>query len=556
MKDFRKSCVYQIYPKSFLDTTGDGVGDLNGVTEKLDYLKLLGVDYLWLTPFFVSPQNDNGYDIEDYYRIDPRFGTMEDLDRLIKEASDRDIGLMFDMVFNHTSTRHEWFLRALQGEEKYQEYYIFRNGKNGGVPTNWQSKFGGSAWEYSEETGKYYLHLYDRTQADLNWENPRVREEIREILLFWKKKGIRGFRFDVINLISKPAVFEDDTGGDGRRFYTDGPKIHEYLKEMVKGAGLDAEDIITVGEMSSTTMDHCLRYTNPEEKQLKMCFNFHHLKADYRDGDKWSLMPYDFSMLKNIFHSWQTGMAEGNGWNAVFWCNHDQPRAVSRFGDDRTYRVQSAKMLATAIHGMRGTPYIYQGEEIGMTNAYFRSIDQYRDVESLHYFDILKEKGVAEAEIYEILRQRSRDNGRTPMQWNGGHEAGFTSGRPWIEVNENYRQIHVEASLADEDSIFHYYRKLVALRKEYEVISEGDYEPLLETHEGIFAYRRRLGGKEALVLTNFTKMEQSAPAEELGLEETDWKRYVKLIENDGIVIENDRIVLAPYGAVMLYGTLE
>lgn len=557
MKDFRKSCVYQIYPKSFLDTTGDGFGDLNGVTEKLDYLKLLGVDYVWLTPFFVSPQNDNGYDIEDYYRIDPRFGTMEDLDHLIQEASDRDIGLMFDMVFNHTSTRHEWFLRAVRGEEEYQDYYIFREGKEGGPPTNWQSKFGGNAWEYCDSVGKYYLHLFDKTQADLNWENPKVRAEIRDILQFWKKKGIRGFRFDVINLISKPDIFEDDTEGDGRRFYTDGPRIHEYLREMVEGAGLDADDIITVGEMSSTTMDHCLRYTNPDEKQLKMCFNFHHLKVDYKDGDKWSLMPCDFDGLKNIFHTWQTGMAKGNGWNAVFWCNHDQPRAVSRFGNDKEYRVQSAKMLATVIHGMRGTPYIYQGEEIGMTNAYFESIGQYRDVESLHYYDILKEEGMPEAEIYEILRQRSRDNSRTPMQWSDGENGGFTSGTPWIGVNENCREIHAEGCLKAETSIFYYYKKLVALRKEYEVISEGSYGPVLEEREGIFAYRRELGEEEMVLLANFTEIEQVITAEELengrkNMPDADLRSFTRLIENDGIVVEADRIKLAPYGVVMLY----
>lgn len=561
MKDFRKSCVYQIYPKSFLDTTGDGFGDLNGVTEKLDYLKLLGVDYVWLTPFFVSPQNDNGYDIEDYYRIDPRFGTMEDLERLIQEASGRDIGLMFDMVFNHTSTRHEWFRRALRGEEEYQDYYIFREGKADGPPTNWQSKFGGNAWEYCQPVGKYYLHLFDKTQADLNWDNPKVREEIRNILLFWKKRGIRGFRFDVINLISKPDIFEDDTEGDGRRFYTDGPRIHEYLKEMVEGAGLDADDIVTVGEMSSTTMDHCLLYTNPAEKQLKMCFNFHHLKVDYRDGDKWSLMPCDFAKLKDIFHTWQAGMAEGNGWNAVFWCNHDQPRAVSRFGNDREYRVQSAKMLASVIHGMRGTPYIYQGEEIGMTNAYFDSVDQYRDVESLHYYDILKARGVPEAEIYEILRQRSRDNSRTPMQWSEGENAGFTSGIPWIGVNENCREIHADGCLKDETSIFYYYKKLVALRKEYEVISEGSYGPVLEEREGIFAYRRELGEEEMVLLANFTEIEQVITAEELengrkNMPAADLRRFTRLIENDGIVVEAGRIVLPPYGAVMLYHSRE
>lgn len=549
--DFKKSCVYQIYPKSFQDTTGSGFGDLNGVTEHLDYLKELGVDYLWLTPFFVSPQNDNGYDIEDYYSIDPMFGTMEDLDRLIREAADRGIGLMFDMVFNHTSTRHEWFLRALRGEEEYQDYYIFRKGDQGIVPTNWQSKFGGSAWEYVPELGKYYLHLFDRTQADLNWDNPKVRKEIQKILLFWKKKGIRGFRFDVINLISKPEFFEDDDEGDGRRFYTDGPRVHEYLREMVRDTGLYEDDIITVGEMSSTTIHHCVQYTSPEERQLKMCFNFHHLKVDYKDGDKWSLMPYDFRALKKIFHTWQTGMAEGNGWNAVFWCNHDQPRAVSRFGDDGRYRKQSAKMLATAIHGMRGTPYIYQGEEIGMTNANFVSKDQYRDVESLNHFDILKEKGVPEAEIYEILRQRSRDNGRTPMQWDGGENAGFTNGTPWIGINGNYGEINVSESLADENSIFHYYQKLVRLRKERPVISEGDYEPVLEGHEGILGYRRTYEGETLIVLANFTDREQTAAAGEAGMPK-DFTGYEVLIANDGLCREENLVRLAPYGAVMLW----
>lgn len=557
MKDFKKSCVYQIYPKSFCDTTGNGFGDLNGVTEKLDYLKELGVDYLWLTPFFVSPQNDNGYDIADYYHIDPLFGTMGDLDRLILEADRRGMGLMFDMVFNHTSTSHEWFVRALKGEKEYQEYYIFRNGKKGAPPTNWQSKFGGSAWEYAEELGQYYLHLFDRTQADLNWENPKVREEIKKILLFWKKKGIKGFRFDVINLISKPAYFEDDDEGDGRKFYTDGPRVHEYLKEMVQDTGLYEDDIVTVGEMSSTTIHHCIQYTKPEERQLKMCFNFHHLKVDYKDGDKWSLMPYDFMALKKIFHTWQTGMAEGNGWNAVFWCNHDQPRAVSRFGDDKRYRKQSAKMLATAIHGMRGTPYIYQGEELGMTNAYFSSTEQYRDVESLHYFDILKEKGLGEDEIYEILRQRSRDNSRTPMQWTAGEHAGFTGGKPWIGVNENHTEINAGECLKDPDSIFYYYQKLVRLRKEYEVISGGGYEPVLADHEAVFGYTRRYRDEVLVVLANFTDRNQVVTAEDAGLREemvsgSVLSDYKVLIANDGVELEPSGVRLAPYGAVMLW----
>lgn len=547
MENFKKSCVYQIYPKSFRDSNGDGIGDLKGVLEKLDYLKKLGVDYLWLTPFFLSPQNDNGYDIKDYCRIDPLFGTMEDLEKLVTKAKELGIGMMLDMVFNHTSTSHEWFQKALKGDKKFQDYYFFVEGDPENPPTNWQSKFGGSAWEYSEEAGKYYLHLFDKTQADLNWENPLVREEIKKVIRFWKGKGIRGFRFDVINLVSKPSSWEDDEEGDGRRFYTDGPRIHEYLREIVLDTGLDEDGIITVGEMSSTTIDHCLRYTNPQEKQLKMCFNFHHLKVDYQGGDKWSLMPYDFKKLKKIFHTWQTQMDQGDGWNAVFWCNHDQPRAVSRFGDDGENRKQTAKMLATVIHGMRGTPYIYQGEEIGMTNAYFTHISQYRDVESLHYFDILKEQGREEAEIYGILMERSRDNSRTPMQWEAEEQAGFTLGTPWIEVNKNCEEINVRESLADPDSIFYYYQKLIELRKRYNVISEGNYEPVLLKQEGIFAYKRSWQKETLLVFANFTGKSQEIEGNET------MEGWEILLSNYRLQsIHGKKLVLAPFGAVMLY----
>ncbi len=547
MKNFKKSCVYQIYPKSFKDSNGDGIGDLNGVIEKLDYLKMLGVDYLWLTPFFLSPQKDNGYDIEDYCRIDPLFGTMEDFENLIAEAASRDMGLMLDMVFNHTSTSHEWFKKALNGDKDYQDYYFFKEGKTGNPPTNWQSKFGGSAWEYEEGLKKYYLHLFDRTQADLNWENPLVREEIKKVIRFWKEKGVRGFRFDVINLVSKPAAWEDDEEGDGRRFYTDGPRIHQYLREIVEDTELDSEEIITVGEMSSTTIDHCIRYTNPEEKQLKMCFNFHHLKVDYKDGDKWSLMPPDLGKLGKIFHTWQTGMADGNGWNAVFWCNHDQPRAVSRFGDDGRYRKQSAKMLAAVIHGMRGTPFIYQGEEIGMTNAYFTHISQYLDVESLHYFKILKEQGRKTEDIYRILRERSRDNSRTPMQWEAGGQAGFTTGSPWISINRNCEVINVEESLIDPDSIFCFYQKLIELRKQYDVISQGSYEPVFTEKEGIFAYKRIFHGEKLLVLAEFKGLHREVEVFD------DLDSFNILLSNyDDIKINGKKVFLKPFGVVMLH----
>ena len=415
MTDFNHKTVYQIYPKSFCDKNGDGFGDIRGVIEKLDYLQELGVDYLWLTPFFISPQRDNGYDVADYRNIDPKFGTLEDVEELIAQSAHRGMGIMLDMVFNHTSTEHEWFRKALAGEKKYQDYYIFKEGDPDKFPTNWQSKFGGPAWEYVPNLKKWYLHLFDVTQADLNWDNPEVREELKEIIRFWKEKGVKGFRFDVVNLISKPEKMEDDWIGDGRRFYSDGPHVHEYLKELVRDTGI--EDMVTVGEMSSTSLEHCIRYSAPEEKELSMCFNFHHLKVDYKDGNKWALMEPDYEKLKELFETWQMGMQEGNGWNAVFWCNHDQPRIVSRFGDEDWYWKESAKMLAGMIHLMRGTPYIYQGEEIGMLNAHYSSVHQYRDVESLNYYEILREEGKTEAEALEILAARSRDNGRTPMQW-------------------------------------------------------------------------------------------------------------------------------------------
>lgn len=509
MESLKDKVVYQIYPKSFRDSDGDGCGDLRGIIEKLDYLKWLGVDYVWSTPFFLSPQRDNGYDIADYYQVDPAFGTMEDAEELIREAGKRGIGIMFDMVFNHTSTEHEWFKKALAGDREYQDYYIFREGKPENPPTNWESKFGGSAWEYVPSLKKWYLHLFDRTQADLNWENPKVREELKNVIRFWKEKGVRGFRFDVVNLISKPEVFENDERGDGRRFYTDGPHVHEYLKELVRDTEIGG--MITVGEMSSTSIENCIRYTNPQEKELAMCFHFHHLKVDYKDGDKWEIQPADYRKLKELFVSWQEGMEKNGGWEAVFWCNHDQPRAVSRFGDDKKYWKESAKMLAGAIHMMRGTPYIFQGEELGMTNAGYTDISQYRDVESTNYYQIMLERGKTKEEALHILNERSRDNGRTPMQWNGGENAGFTSGRPWISLPDNYKTINVEAEMADEDSILYYYRHLIAIRKEEPAVAEGSIEFIETSDPQILAYRRILGEDEILAIHNFGKEEKAVP---------------------------------------------
>ena len=542
MADFSSKTVYQIYPKSFRDTDGDGLGDLRGVIEKLDYLQDLGVDYLWLTPFFISPQRDNGYDVADYRKINPDFGTMEDLELLIKESQKRGMGLMLDMVFNHTSTEHEWFQKALAGDKKYQNYYLFRDGSADQPPTNWQSKFGGSAWEYVPHLKQWYLHLYDVTQADLNWDNPEVREELKEILWFWKEKGIRAFRFDVINLVSKPERLEDDSEGDGRRFYTDGPHIHEYLKELVCGAGI--EDFVTVGEMSSTSLEHCIRYSSPKEKELSMCFNFHHLKVDYKDGDKWALAAPDYKRLKELFMQWQLGMQTGGGWNALFWCNHDQPRIVSRMGDEGDYWKESAKMLAGMIHLMRGTPYIYQGEEIGMLNAHYSSIGQYRDVESLNYYQILLGKGRTEEEALQILAARSRDNGRTPMQWNGGTYGGVSEAEPWLSLSGAFREeITAEFQKEDPDSILSFYKMLISLRKKRPVIAEGTISFLETGNDRTLAYERALGEDKIAVFCNLGKEEQTVP---IGKAWTGGKLLLENYRERRNAPEAETFVMKPY----------
>ena len=515
MSSFRNSTVYQIYIKSYCDSNGDGIGDLNGIRSRLDYLKSLGIDYIWITPFFKSPMNDNGYDIADYFSVNPMFGTMEDAENLIREADERGIGLMFDMVFNHTSTDHEWFKRALTGDPKYMDYYIFKDPVDGHEPTNWVSKFGGNAWEYVPSLGKYYLHLFDVSQADLNWENPAVREELKNVIRFWKMKGVKGFRFDVVNLISKPDVFEDDHIGDGRRFYTDGPRIHEHLKELVNDTGI--ADMMTVGEMSSTSLDNCVRYANPAERELKMVFSFHHLKVDYKGGDKWALMAPDMKALRDLFKKWQEGMQEGGAWNALFWCNHDQPRAVSRFGDDKNYWKESAKMLAVLTHMMRGTPYIYQGEEIGMTNAGYTSIEEYGDVESINYYKILLEEGKSSEEALHIIGERSRDNGRTPMQWDGSEQAGFTAGTPWLKIPDNHSYINVASEEQDPDSILAFYKMLVQFRKDSEIVADGEIRFLDTETDDVIAYERTLKGEKLTVVCSMRGFDVPAP-ELAGLE--------------------------------------
>ncbi|PFR34090.1 alpha,alpha-phosphotrehalase [Bacillus cereus] len=502
MKDWHKSVVYQIYPKSFNSYYNRETGDIKGVTEKLDYLKELGVDYIWLTPIYQSPQNDNGYDVSDYYSIDPSYGTMEEFEELLAEAKVRNIEIMLDIVVNHSSTEHKWFKEAKEDKNSpYRNYYIWRDEKN-----NWQSKFGGSAWKYDEKTEQYYLHLFDETQADLNWENEKLREEVYDMMRFWLDKGVTGFRLDVINLISKDQCFLNDEGStvtsDGRKYYTDGPRVHEYLQEMNRNV-FAGKDVITVGEMSSTTIDNCIKYSNPERNELSMTFSFHHLKVDYPNGDKWTKAEFDFIKLKEIMSNWQIEMQKGGGWNALFWCNHDQPRIVSRFGDDGKYRNKSAKMLATAMHMLQGTPYIYQGEEIGMTNPKFESIEQYRDVESLNIYDIKLKEGLSKEEIIGILKQKSRDNSRTPMQWNEEMNSGFTTSTPWISAAENFKEINVEKALEDKESVFYHYKKLIELRKTYDVITEGEYAILDKNDPKIWAYTRTTESEVLLVINNF-----------------------------------------------------
>lgn len=511
---WQSAVIYQIYPKSFQDSGARGTGDLKGIMARLDYLKTLGVDALWLTPVYVSPQVDNGYDIADYYAIDPAYGTMADFEGLLAAAHARDIRIVMDIVVNHTSTEHAWFKSALGDKNSpYRDYYIWRDPVDGGVPNNWQSKFGGSAWELDSATGQYYLHLFAREQADLNWENPAVRAEVKKIIHFWAKKGVDGFRLDVINLISKDQAFPNDEIGDGRRFYTDGPRIHEFLQDVSRDV-FASVGAMTVGEMSSTSLEHCQRYGALDGSELSMVFNFHHLKVDYPNGDKWTKAPFDFLELKRIFNHWQSGM-HGKGWSALFWCNHDQPRIVSRFGDEGEHRVVAAKMLASTLHGLQGTPYIYQGEEIGMTNPGYQRIDDYQDVESRNIFAIKQAEGMSEGEILAILGAKSRDNSRTPMQWSAVANAGFTQGTPWLKPAANYSEINAEAALADQHSVFWHYRDLIALRKAHPIFTQGDYQELLTGHPQIWAYARRANGQTLLVVSNFygEQVEFALPAE-------------------------------------------
>ena len=505
---WQQGVIYQIYPKSFQDTTGRGTGDLQGVIKRLDYLQKLGVDAIWLTPFYLSPQVDNGYDVADYCAIDPTYGTMDDFDQLVEAAHQRGIRLILDMVFNHTSTEHSWFKSALDVNSPYRQFYIWRDGTSNALPNNWQSKFGGNAWGWHAESNQYYLHLFAPEQADLNWENEQVRRELKEVCEFWANRGVDGLRLDVVNLVSKDTRFPNDTdGGDGRRFYTDGPRVHEFLQEFSRDVFVP-RGLMTVGEMSSTTLENCQQYGALDGRELSMTFNFHHLKVDYPGGEKWTLAKPDYIALKSLFNYWQQGM-HNVAWNALFWCNHDQPRIVSRFGDEGELRVTSAKMLAMVLHGMQGTPYIYQGEELGMTNPHFSRIEEYRDVESLNIFAKRSAEGDASQDLLAILASKSRDNSRTPMQWNAGKHAGFTTGTPWIDVSHNYPEINAAAALEDPDSVFYTYQQLIALRKAQGIFTHGDYHDCLPEHPSLWCYRRQWNGQTLVVAANLSSQQQS-----------------------------------------------
>ncbi|AYA41723.1 alpha,alpha-phosphotrehalase [Xenorhabdus nematophila] len=496
------SVIYQIYPKSFQDSTGSGTGDINGITQRLDYLQKLGVDAIWITPFYPSPQVDNGYDVADYCDINPDYGSMADFDHLVQNAHQRGIRIILDMVFNHTSTQHPWFQAAQDIHNPYRQFYIWRDGSEGSLPNNWKSKFGGNAWQWHAESQQYYLHLFAAEQADLNWEHEPVRAELKKICEFWADRGVDGLRLDVVNLVSKQQDFPDDDRGDGRRFYTDGPRIHEFLQEMSRDV-LQPKGLMTVGEMSSTRLEHCQRYSALDGTSLSMTFNFHHLKVDYPNGEKWTRAKPDYIELKKIFSTWQQGMHQ-KAWSALFWCNHDQPRIVSRFGDEHQYHKTSAKMLAMLLHGMQGTPYIYQGEELGMTNPHFARIEDYRDIESLNMYQKHLEKDMQPDEILAILAQKSRDNSRTPMQWDSSANAGFTTGTPWITPCSNYPEINTEAALQDKDSVFYCYHDLIRLRKQHPILTYGDYQDLLPEHPSLWCYLRRWQDQHLLVIANLS----------------------------------------------------
>ena len=551
-KWWKESVVYQIYPRSFKDSNGDGIGDINGITSKLDYLKELGIDVIWLSPVYKSPNDDNGYDISDYRNIMDEFGTMEDFDKLLNEAHKRNIKILMDLVVNHTSDEHKWFVESRKSRDnKYRDYYIWREGKDGKEPNNWGSIFGGSAWQYDENTNMYYLHLFSKKQPDLNWENETVRNEIYDMMKWWLDKGIDGFRMDVISMISKDQKFPDGKNGDFGPYSIHGPRVHEFLKEMNKEV-LSKYDIMTVGETAGVTIDEAKKYAGFDSNELNMVFQFEHMDLDNNKDYKWNDEPVKLTKLKEVMGKWQTEL-EGEAWNSLFWNNHDQPRVVSRFGNDSDeYREVSAKMLGTCLHMMKGTPYIYQGEELGMTNIYFNSIDEYNDIESINAYNELVGSGkVSKEKMMSYLRYKSRDNARTPMQWSDDENAGFTTGKPWMTINPNYVKINAQNEVSDSNSVFNYYKKLIKLRKENDIIVYGNYKPILEESEEIFAYIRELENKKLLVLCNFTKNVTSAeiPA---GLLNKDAKLLISNYSCEDLDKNSKDIKLKAYEARVYY----
>ncbi|HEX0982255.1 TPA: alpha,alpha-phosphotrehalase [Streptococcus pneumoniae] len=531
--------VYQIYPKSYKDTTENGIGDFRGIIGKIPYLAKLGVDMVWLNPFYPSPQRDNGYDISDYMAVDPLFGDMADFEEMVCIGKEHKIDFMLDMVLNHCSTEHEWFQKALAGDKYYQDFFFIQD-----QPTDWQSKFGGSAWAPFGDTGKYYLHLFDETQADLNWRNPNVRKELFKGVNFWRDKGVKGFRFDVINLIGKDEVSVDCPENEGKPAYTDKPIVHNYLRMMNQATFGSDDSFMTVGEMSSTTMENCVLYSSPDRQELSMTFNFHHLKVDYKDGQKWTLAPFDFEELKSLYHSWGKEMSDKDGWSALFWNNHDQPRALNRFVDIQNFRKEGATMLAASIHLSRGTPYIYMGEEIGMIDPDYDSMADYVDVESLNAYQMLLEEGKSQQEAFQIIQAKSRDNSRIPMQWDASENAGFSTGTPWLKAGKSYKYINVENEI--QGPIFTFYQDLIRLRKEMPIISEGSYKPAFEDSKQVYAFERQFEDQKLLVLNNFyaKEVEIDLPA---------------VYQNGQILISNyedaevsEKILLKPYQTLAIY----
>lgn len=544
-KKWWKECVvYQIYPRSFKDSNGDGIGDLKGIIEKLDYLNYLGIDVIWLSPVYKSPNDDNGYDISDYQNIMDEFGTMKDFDELLRECHKRNIKIMMDLVVNHTSDEHSWFMESKKSKNnEYRDYYVWKEGINGQPPNNWGSVFSGPAWQYDEETQMYYLHLFSKKQPDLNWENPKLRNEIYSMMKWWLDKGVDGFRMDVINFISKDQNFPNGENGDFCPYAMNGPRIHEFLKEM-KQMVLKEKDLITVGEMPGVTVEQGNLYTGKDRDELNMVFQFEHMDIGNGEFGKWHKNSFKLTELKRIMTKWQKGL-ENNGWNSLYWNNHDQPRVVSRFGDDKKYWNKSAKMLATCLHMMQGTPYIYQGEEIGMTNVAFEKLSDYKDIEILNaYEDLVVKKGRSHEEMMQGIYDRGRDNARTPMQWNDSENGGFTLGTPWIKVNPNYKSINVEEEINNEDSILNYYKKLIKIRKDNEIVVYGKYDLLLEESEEIYSYMRTLNNERLLVICSFSKEETTfnLPSE------VEYNSKKLLIGNYDVCIDEqlENIKLRPY----------